>query len=848
MKSCRGLKFILTIVLSPASSALASTETPQYKFDDALFLGSDFGHGLDRFEQHDTLTQGDYLVDIWLNGRFISRKNVLFHKKTQRVEPCLPLAFYQSVNVFPPKQPLPGTIKCLAPDQRVEGASWSFDNALLRLDISIPQAKMAHTPRYTVPQEEWVSGETLLFANYSSNLYYSQQSQGNQSKYGWLGLSAGINAGLWQFRQQSSANYSHYGHYRRSHWDNLQSWLQRPIASIESTLSLGQSYSSSPLFSSMAFTGIKLGTDQRMWPQSRQGYAPEIRGTASSAARVSISQNGRILYQNNIPQGPFVINDLPSTAWQGDLMVEIKEADGTLHRYTVPFSALPLSLRPGAWHYNAVLGKARDYSGINNDFMDFTLERGISNPLTANGGFRIGKDYHAAIVGGVWTSPLGAIGLNITGSHTKTNENRTTGGRVQFSWSRAFPETNTHIALAGYRYSTEGYRDLSDVLGERIAAKTHSDYISDTLRQRNQLTVTLNQRLGHYGSVWLSGSIMDYYGNRARNSQLQLGYANTYKQISYNFSFSRQKLFWQTPLIQNTGYLPAAKGGRTDDILTFSIAIPLNFRQQSNFLSLSSSYSQRGGTTYQSALSGTINTDNALNYSLSAGYTRPTGQTESTDWSASLQKMAPFGNVNGSYSQAKAYKQWSGGIRGAVVAHSQGVTFGPWIGNTFALVEAKGAEGARVSNGQGAKIDRNGYALLPTLIPYRYNHIQLDPRDIDGQTELQETQQRVAPYAGAAIKLSFTTRQGYALLIDIDAQPGTIPPGADVYDQQENIIGMSGQGNQIYVRVPEKRGRLAVKWGKGNVNVCTLNWVIPDGSETVPLIPLKAACLPHKGE
>ncbi|MGK2889357.1 MAG: FimD/PapC N-terminal domain-containing protein [Candidatus Malihini olakiniferum] len=88
------------MVLSQTPSALASTETPQYKFDDALFLGSDFGHVLYLFKQNETLTQGDYLVDIWLNRRFISRKNVLLRKETHRVEPCLPLAFYQTSMSF----------------------------------------------------------------------------------------------------------------------------------------------------------------------------------------------------------------------------------------------------------------------------------------------------------------------------------------------------------------------------------------------------------------------------------------------------------------------------------------------------------------------------------------------------------------------------------------------------------------------------------------------------------------------------------------------------------------------------------------------------------------------------
>lgn len=72
----------------------------------------------------------------------------------------------------------------------------------------------------------------------------------------------------------------------------------------------------------MAFTGVKLETDQRMWPQSRRGYAPEIRGTASTPSRVVVKQNGRTLYETSVPQGPFVLDDLPNTA--GTVIYKLK--------------------------------------------------------------------------------------------------------------------------------------------------------------------------------------------------------------------------------------------------------------------------------------------------------------------------------------------------------------------------------------------------------------------------------------------------------------------------------------------------------------------------------------------
>lgn len=183
-----------------------------------------------------------------------------------------------------------------------------------------------------------------------------------------------------------------------------------------------------------------------------------------------VSQNGRTIYETNVPQGPFVIDDLSSTHYEGDLKVEVIEANGRSSTFTVPFSAVPDSMRPGVGRYNALIGKARDYGGTQNLFGDFTYERGVSNSLTGNLGLRVADDYQAILAGGVWSHWLGAFGVNTTWSHAKIDDEQSQSGwRVQASYSRTFDYTGTNVALAGYRYSTEGYRELSDVLGERAS-------------------------------------------------------------------------------------------------------------------------------------------------------------------------------------------------------------------------------------------------------------------------------------------------------------------------------------------------------------------------------------------
>lgn len=850
----------VTYALFPMSVCSWAAENSQYTFDESLFLGGDFGKGLKRFNADNNTPAGKYSVDIYLNGRFIQRDSVDFvnNLAQKESEPCLSREFYVQSGVNESALPQGDELaksQCKSPETLLKGASWSFDQPRLRLDLYIPQALLTRSPRDAVPVESWDAGESLMFLNYSTNYYQSRyrSGSGGTSQYGFLGLKSGINLGLWQLRQQSSATYSQSPSRSRYQWQSLQTYMQRPIAALDSNLMIGQSYSGGSLFGSMAYNGVKLETDQRMWPQSRRGYAPEIRGTAQTNARVVVSQNGRTIYETNVPQGPFVIDDLSSTHYEGDLKVEIIEADGRSSTFTVPFSAVPDSMRPGVSRYNAVVGHARDYGDTQNLFGDFTYERGISNSFTGNLGLRIADDYQAILAGGVWSHWLGAFGLNTTWSHAQIDDNQSQSGwRVQASYSRTFDYTGTNVALAGYRYSTEGYRELSDVLGERASKKHGSNNVfkSDTLNQRNQFTAMINQSLGDYGSLYLSGSVMDYYDNQSRNTQLQVGYSNSWKNISYNLAISRQQSVYRNQIDMDGSEQGRSRSylGNTENLITLTFSIPLSFGGRDNYISTSLSHADSSGNSGQTSVSGMLDDAGTLNYSVYAGYqqNRESQAGSTKNWGANLQKNSAFGTLNGSYSASSDYTQWGVGGRGAAVIHRGGITLGPYLSETFGLVEAKGAKGALVKNGQGARIDSNGYAIVPSLTPYRYNTISLDPKGINKHTELKSTQSRVIPYAGAAVKASFDTLSGYGVLIKAKIN-GTeaLPMGASVLDDQNNVVGMSGQASLIYARVRERQGILTVKWGDSPQEMCRVSYVLPESSEQQELVSVAGQCVVH---
>ncbi|MCT6957964.1 fimbria/pilus outer membrane usher protein, partial [Salmonella enterica] len=84
-----------------------------------------------------------------------------------------------------------------------------------------------------------------------------------------------------------------------------------------------------------------------MLPDSMRGYAPTVRGVAETNAKVTVRQNGVVLYETTVAPGPFTISDLYATGYGGDLAVTVTEADGRVRSFAVPYASVPQLLRPG---------------------------------------------------------------------------------------------------------------------------------------------------------------------------------------------------------------------------------------------------------------------------------------------------------------------------------------------------------------------------------------------------------------------------------------------------------------------------------------------------------------------
>jgi outer membrane usher protein len=166
-----------------------------------------------------------------------------------------------------------------------------------------------------------------------------------------------------------------------------------------------------------------------------------------------------------------------------------------------------------------------------------------------------------------------------------------------------------------------------------------------------------------------------------------------------------------------------------------------------------------------------------------------------------------------SYGKGSDYSQASVGVTGAIVAHSGGVTFGQPTGDTIGVVYAPGAAGAQLQSAPGARIDHFGYAIVPYLTPYNLNTVQIDPKGLPLDVQLDATSAQVAPYEGAVVMLKFKTENGRALIVHATLENGeALPFGAEVFNEKGAPLGVVGQGGQILVRGVNQSGQLSVRW------------------------------------
>ncbi|WP_430392296.1 fimbria/pilus outer membrane usher protein [Dyella sp. 20L07] len=852
----------------PAMAAAAAANSPadasaavDASFDRSLLSGAGSNTtDLSRFERGNPVLPGTYNVDIYMNQAWVARRDVRFAAATPQASatPCLDAKMIDQLglhlaNKAEVQTQLADPSACIELGSLIPGATMGFEMGTLRLDITVPQAYMGQHARGYVSPEYWDAGVPAGLLNYNFNSYHSTNNgQGMTTSY--LGLNAGVNIGLWHLRQDSTVTWQSAtaAMPARSHWQNIRSYVQRDLPSLRAQLVVGDSYTDGQVFDSFGIRGVQLSTDDRMLPDSLRGYAPVVRGVAETNALVTIRQNGVQIYQTTVAPGAFAINDLFPTGYGGNLDVIVTEADGRTRTFSVPYASVAQLLRPGTMRFSIAAGQLRD-TGLEHkpNVVQATVQYGLSNLLTGYAGIVGSEGYGALLVGSAINTRYGAVALDVTESHTNIpGQGSQSGQSYRVSYSKILPETDTSLTVAAYRYSTGGYLSLSDAAlardyarrgldaftyipplsqtidgvpvtsllsPQQLAALSGTAFSNSTLnstslqRQRNRFDLTLSQRLGQSGGTfYVNASANDYWNRSGTDTQFQLGYNNSFHHVTYGVTATRTRDVF----------------GRYANEYFLNLSLPLGDSSHAPTLMFNMNHDEASGTQEQAMVNGTAGSDNQFNYGAMASHSTSQGDAGSVN----VGYRSPYALVNASYGEGRGYSQVSLGVSGAIVAHPGGVTFGQPMGDTVGIIYVPGAAGARVAAAAGARIDGAGYALIPYLSPYVLNNIQIDPKGLPLDVQLDATSAQVAPRAGAVVMLKFKTQNGRAVILRGTMENGEpLPFGAEVVDEKGQSLGIVGQAGSALVHGVAASGELTARWqdDNGNDQSCSFSYQLP---------------------
>ncbi|WP_296735082.1 fimbria/pilus outer membrane usher protein [Variovorax sp.] len=844
--------------------------------EEFLGIGGDQPHAdLSLFSFGNRVMPGKYTVDVSLNERGVGQSEIRFDDKegANDAQPCLTRGLLDgwgvNVAVFPA---IAGAADeaCIDLASAIPESKLSYDAGRQRLFLSIPQAALKRSARGAVGPEKWDKGITAFMLDYQLN--YSRFSGSNyrndspltnpqlnlfdatdpfnrnkntlERNTFFAGVRAGFNMGDWRFRHYSTYNRGLDG---KSRWQGVTSYAQRDLASINGQLLIGDGNTPGNFFDSMPFRGVQLSSDDAMLPDSLQGYAPTIRGIAQTNARVTVRQNGYIVYSTFVAPGPFVLDDLYPTSSSGDLEVTITEADGRQTKYTQAFSAVPTLLREGTWRYSATVGKYRNgYDSVNTNpllpsqvpaepvFLQATLARGLPDEYSVYGGLIAARRYQSGLVGvGKNMRTFGAVSVDLSAARTVDRFDKTYNGQsLRFLYSKAFVDSGTNFRVAGYRYSTSGYRTFQEAaLMQGLLAPGNFN------SRRNELRFELSQQIGDWGSVFASARQQTYWGTPAKDRLVQIGWSGNYKQFGYSIFYNYST---------NNGSVDALGSGvarPANRQLMVLFTIPLGDTRASAQYTVSRD--SDGRLSQQASVYGSAFEDSRLTYNVTAGHTsvQGDGASGSTSGSASASYLSPVGRFDLGHSQGKGYGQTTFGMSGGLLAHGGGVTLSQPLGETIALVQAPKAGGVGLESQPGVATDSAGNAVIPNLSPYRLNRLALRTGDLGDTVEVKNAAMEVVPTRGAVVVAKFETSVGFRLLMTLtDTRDRALPLGSKIENEAGQEVGIVGPDGQAFVTGAGQSGRLVVRWGQGAGDQCTVAYSLPEDANPPPIREFAGRC------
>ncbi len=824
----------ISIVAALGGGVILAQAGDEVQFNtDILDLKDRANIDLSQFSQGGFIMPGTYPMVVRINDQDLPEQLVIFRapeNNPKGSEACLPPELVGQLGLKP---------------EMAQGVTWWDNGQCLDLNslkgmeargnlsnsvlyLSIPQAYLEYVSDNWDPPSRWDDGIPGLLLDYNLNGQTRRQQEQRDKGYSLSGNgTAGANLGAWRLRADWQARLEHQtgnGLGNQQNWEWSRYYAYRAIRSLAARLTMGEDYLTSDVFDSFRFSGMSLNSDDNMLPPNLRGYAPEVTGIARSNAKVTISQQGRVLYETQVAAGPFRIQDI-NNAVNGKLDVRVEEQDGSVQTFAMDTASVPYLTRPGRVRYKLASGKPSDWQHRSDGplFAMGDFSWGINNGWSLYGGGLAAGDYNAASIGfGRDLLALGALAFDVTQSRAVLEQQGTLSGRsYRLSYSKTFDEYDSQVTFAGYRFSERNFLRM----GEFLDARRDGSMLNQS---KEMYTLSFNKQFRDLGlSAYLDYNHQTYW-DRPTNDRISLSLSSYFDVGEFrNLSLSL------------SAYRNSYNGIR-DDGMYLSLSMPFGNNGSMSYNAAKS----RNDTSHRVSYYDRV--DDRTNYQLSAGTAR---NGESLSGYASHRGDLAQVNANASY-QAGQYSSMGISVQGGATATLEGGALhrSGMAGGTRLLIDTDGAPNVPVRGyGPSTRSNAFGKLVVSDISSYYRSKASIDLDKLDDNAEATNSVAQATLTEGAIGYRHFEVISGLKAMAVIRLADGSTPPfGATVRNSKDQDTGIVNEDGSVYLSGIKPGQMMSVSWDGRRQCEIALPEILPQGDQTNLLLPCRAVVTTEK--
>ncbi len=594
------------------------------------------------------------------------------------------------------------------------------------------------------------------------------------------GSAEGIfNSGIGNFSSGVLYNGSNETSYSHEKWVRLESKWQYVDPEKVRIYTLGDFISnSSDWGSSVRLAGFQWSSAYTQRGDIVTSALPQFSGSAALPSTLDLYVNQQKIYSGLVPSGPFDIKQLPFISGN-EVTLVTTDATGQQSITKKPYYFSSKILAKGINEFSVDIGVPRyNYGLYSNDYDDATfasgaIRYGYSNSLTLSGGAEASTDGLSNLGTGFAKNVfgVGVINADIAASQYKDENGYSAlfGLEGRISKNISF---NT-----SYRKVFDNYFDLARVsqiryLKENQITSEPQNYLSYSTLADEIIRAGINYNFYAGYSVYVGYNQIKYSDN-------------SYKLLSANLSGSLNK---------NWGFYSSAYKDYENQ-KDYGIYFALRYTPSTRVNAISSVSSDSGRLTYRQEVF--VLSEPQIDSFGWGGYVERDQDAHNNNASIYGSYRARAAYLTGRYNRIGDNDQVAVSATGSLVAAAGRIFAANEIGDGYAVVTNAGPQSQIINGGINlGTTDKSGRFLIPSLMPYRENHIYLDPSYLPLNWNVKSTDQKTVVGYRQGTLVDFGAHQVVSGLVRVvDKNNSPLLPGYSVRinGQQDAIVGYDGE-------------------------------------------------------